>query len=40
MKYKKIKYNPYRVKGNILGNKDGNVRRFSDSCIRDNRRDL
>ena len=25
MKYRKIKYNPYRVKGNILGNPDGDV---------------
>ena len=25
MKYKKIKYNPYRVSGNTLGNPDGNV---------------
>lgn len=25
LKYRKIKHNPYRVKGNILGNKDGNV---------------
>jgi len=25
MKYQKIKYNPYRVKGNVLGNPDGNV---------------
>lgn len=25
LKYRKIKHNPYRVKGNILGNKDGDV---------------
>ena len=25
MKYRKIKYNPYRVSGNVLGNPDGNV---------------
>ena len=25
MKYKKIKYNPYRIKGNLLGNESGNV---------------
>lgn len=25
LKYKNIKYNPYRIKGNLLGNKDGNV---------------
>lgn len=25
MKYRKLKYNPYRVRGNILGNEQGNV---------------
>ena len=25
MKYRKIKYNPYRVKGNVLGNPEGNI---------------
>ncbi len=25
LKYRKIKHNPYRVKGNILGNENGNV---------------
>jgi protein-disulfide isomerase len=25
LKYRKIKYNPYRIKGNVLGNENGNV---------------